>query len=226
MRRSRRGLLGAGFGVAAIGALMSTGRAAAANGETVLSGGYYSTTSATVFGSTGTALSATTSATNAYAFFGVSSNASGGTAIGGEAAGVGTGVLGDSESGTGVRGQTHGTGTGVYGVSAGGVGVAGSTTGGTGVQAVAGANGVALDVYGRVRLDRAGVSRVRSGRSTVTVAVPGGVTGATFALATLGQRRPGVHVEAAVLDPSADTLRITLNKAVTADTKVSWIVLR
>jgi hypothetical protein len=45
-------------------------------------------------------------------------------------------------------------------------------------------------------------------------------------LATMQQRRPGIHIEAVVPDPANDRFRIYLNKPVASATKVAWFVIR
>lgn len=124
-----------------------------------------------------------------------------------------------------VRGESE-TGTGVGGYSTSGVAVEGFSREGVGVEAAAPHSGpaLALRVSGRAAFNRSGVAVVARGTDRVTVGlVP--VTPKTFVLATLQQSRPGVHVAAAVTQPSQSQAVIRLNKAVTADTRVAYLVL-
>jgi hypothetical protein len=155
----------------------------------------------------------------------------------------GPGVSGQSATGTGVWASSGSTPpppakTGVYGYaaqdasargvvgqSAAGRGVHGLASSGVGVRAEATTtSGFALDVIGRARFSRSGKLAIAAGRSSVTkTAIP--VTSSSLVIAVLQTNRAGVFVRAAVVNPTARSFTIYLNKAVTATTYVAWFVL-
>ena len=151
----------------------------------------------------------------------------------------GTGVVGMSQPSpsspvmpgkVGVYGQANqDTGSfGVFGKTTVGQGVRGEATSGTGVRAVS-ATGKALDVTGRVIMNRSGIVSIPANATSVDVTVPGGIAATAMVFATLQIARSGVWVRAArPAWPSAGKLRIYLNKAAstTESTPVAWMVLR
>lgn len=116
---------------------------------------------------------------------------------------AGSGVAGDSESGAGVRGVSS-TGDGGYFKSTSG-------------------NGLSVD--GRVRFNRSGSLTVPAGQASATKTGIA-LSSASLVLATMQQRRAGVHLEAVVPDPANSRFRVHLNKPVPANTKVAWFVIR
>jgi hypothetical protein len=150
------------------------------------------------------------------------------------------GVKGISPNFTGV------VATGTVGVSAqggpaagGGVGVSatGIGFGARGVEATASSGGIALHasnpstdgmalvVAGWSLFRTSGIATVAGGKSTVTVGVPG-LTSDAFVMATLQQSRPGVWVTAVTKSTSSATITIRLNKMVSTQTTVGWLLLR
>lgn len=152
---------------------------------------------------------------------------------------IGTGVFGDTTDGFGVVGLGY---FGVYG--SGAAGVVGDSNGGTGVQGWTGvafapdpATGVgvwagaedgmaALQVVGVAKFNRSGRVSIAVGASSVQVTVPGGVTSASFAVASLQTNRAGFYVQAVVPSTATGKITIYLNKAVTTSAIVcGWIVV-
>ena len=134
----------------------------------------------------------------------------------------GTAVIGVCDSATGAT-------TGVKGevASPGGTAVRGKATA-AGGRALVGevgsaATGIGIEAFGRVRFpNRSGVATVASGGTSVKVTVAG-VTSANFAIATLATNRSGTWVRAVTC--SKDTVTVYLNKAASAATRVTWLVL-
>jgi hypothetical protein len=115
--RTRRALLAGGLaGLAAIaaGALGRAAPVSAADGQTMVVGGEYDSTSLTAV-----------------------TNANGGGLLGASFS-TGIGVRGESTGGTGVRGVGASNNWGVEGISSAGIGVLGDTTSGTGVKGTSG----------------------------------------------------------------------------------------
>jgi hypothetical protein len=122
---------------------------------------------------------------------------------------------------TGVQGDVPTTGTGVAGWV--GQGDAPTPPAGVGVYAAAETTSqVALKVSGKVQLSRAGRTYVATNASYRTVTMAG-VTTSSFIIATLQTRRTGVYVHAVV--PAAGKFTIYLNKAVSANTYVGYVVI-
>ena len=154
-----------------------------------------------------------------------------------EISGNAAGVWGDTVDGTGVIGSGF---WGVYGNGA--VGVIGDVfSGGTGVYGFVGNGGIpdptpdvgvearaesststALNVVGKARFSRSGLTRVLRNGSSKKIILPG-VTTSSYILATLQTRRTGVYVHAVV--PAAGSFTIYLNKAVTATTYIGYLVI-
>jgi hypothetical protein len=136
----------------------------------------------------------------------------------------GTGVRGDSDHGTGVVG-TSSDRTGVSGASVSGWGVTGDSNSGTAVYARS-VNGKALDVEGKSHFSRSGKATITAGHLSITVTVPGGLSGTPLCFANLRSYRPGIAVAAVRPNyPSAGKMRIYLTKSVSRSTSVSWIVM-
>jgi hypothetical protein len=221
-RPSRRRMLGLGIGTATIGALMTSGRAQAADSDPVVIGQANNGTTVTTLSCSGDdALRADTSSATGAALWGAALNLSGGTGVGG--VGETAGVAGTSTIGDGVTGNST-SGAGVRGGSQSGVGVSAMSQTGTGLATFS-FSGPALAVEGRVVMSRSGVATVAANKATVTVAVPGGVQARSFAVATLQRYRRGIQVVSATPNRTRGTLTIRLNKPVGAATRVGWIVL-
>jgi hypothetical protein len=129
----------------------------------------------------------------------------------------------------GVYGEAHqsSSAAGVAGRTSIGQGVRGQADSGIGVRAIS-ATGDALNVSGKVKLDRSGRASVLQNKDYVDVTVPGGVVSTALAFATLQTKRTGVYVAAVrPAYPSASTMRIYLNKvaSTTTSTPVAWMVL-
>jgi hypothetical protein len=152
-------------------------------------------------------------------------NGTGGNGIGvyGSQAGGGWGVYGTSESGNGVFGVA-GSGVGVAGSGKTGVhGFSASRTG-AGVLAENTGEGPALTVRGAAAFSRSGVANVPSGRSAVSHRLP--LTSASFVLATIQGNVKDLYVRGVTISAgSPGTFTIHLSKAVTARTKVAWLVV-
>jgi len=113
------------------------------------------------------------------------------------------------------------------GPKAGVVGQAPDALGFVGVAATAGDAATALSVTGRAQFSRSGRASVPSGRSYVVVNVPGGLSGASLAVATPMLNRAGVYVQSAVPDPNSGQIRINLNKVASSSssTPIAWFVI-
>ena len=73
--------------------------------------------------------------------------------------------------------------------------------------------GDALNVSGRVKMDRSGRASVPANKDYVDVTVPGGVASTALGFANLQAKRAGVYVAACrPAYPSASAMRIYLNK--------------
>lgn len=131
--------------------------------------------------------------------------------IGGVFEGGGRGALGIAETRTAVHGHV------------GTAGVAGPASTTALLGTVSSKSQTGIQAGGRVRFpDRSGQAIVKKGQSYRDVTVTG-MTSGNYAYATLAQRRSGRWVAAVVC--YAGKIRIHLNGSVTADTKVSWLVL-
>jgi len=134
------------------------------------------------------------------------------------------GVQGVSKSGYAVRGNGE-TGAGVYGNATSGAGVIGDATTGTGVAASS-SSGTALAVAGKAHFSRSGTATVTAGHKSVTVTVPGGLTGTPLCFANLRSYRSGIGVAAVRSNyPSAGKIRIYLTRVVSSATSVAWMVM-
>jgi hypothetical protein len=85
------------------------------------------------------------------------------------------------------------------------------------------ATALALQVIGKTEFTKSGVAVVLAGTKSVTVPVTQ-LTVGSFALATLQQIRAGVYVASVTHTVSPSNIVIHLNKNVTSDTKVGWLV--
>jgi hypothetical protein len=175
------------------------------------------------------------------------------TTVGVEEAGLvghaaGVGLLGESVDGQGVIGRsTHGAGVqgisetdaglngfgGPYGLWADGtsvgahcrswegIGVSGEATSGVGVYATA-TTGAALQVVGKAKFDRANRVLMKKNTSSYKKTLAG-VTASSQVFAVLRSYRAGTYVAAVVCGAGFFTIR--LNKALSADTWVSYFVV-
>jgi len=160
---------------------------------------------------------------NSPSGFGVFGQSTSGTGVFGQSTNA-TGVIGGSNSGTGVRGIST-SGFGVIGISTSGTGVYGISTSGTGVAASS-TSGRALDVAGKAHFNRSGTATVTAGHKSVTVTVPGGLTGTPLCFANLRSYRSGIGVAAVRSNyPSAGKIRIYLTRVVSSATSVAWMVM-
>jgi hypothetical protein len=158
--------------------------------------------------------------------------------------GGGTGLWGQTNagSGAGVRGYawdsgaaTGNFGTGVVGTSGShafpppaprpNTGVMGFSPAGTRVYAGS-TTGKALQVDGKAAFSRSGKVSVPAGASSVSVAVPGGLSGSPLCFANLNVARTGVFVSSVVPSASTGKITIRLNKvaSTSASTVVAWFV--
>ena len=163
---------------------------------------------------------------------GVRGFASSGIGVSGEVltgvgvSGIGSvdGVRGHAASGRGVAGDAD-TGTGVQGKTISGIGLEGQSFTGTGVRAQS-STGTALDVAGKAHFSRSGTATVTAGHKSVTVTVPGGLTGTPLCFANLRSYRSGIGVAAVRSNyPSAGKIRIYLTRTVSSATSVAWMVM-
>ena len=91
---------------------------------------------------------------------------------------------------------------------------------------VGGWSGKALQVVGRAYFSRSGKATVTAGHLSVTVTVPGGLSGTPLCFANLRSYRSGVAVAAVRPNyPTAGKMRIYLTKTMSRSTSVSWIVM-
>ncbi|HEX5825446.1 MAG TPA: hypothetical protein VFY18_13390 [Candidatus Limnocylindrales bacterium] len=151
----------------------------------------------------------------------------------------GTAVLGDAVTGYGV--EAYGA-VGVYG-SGGAVGIIGDVDHATGVQGWTGIataptsgadvgvwagaeNGrTALKVQGVVRMNRSGRVSIGATKSSVVVAVPGGLSSTSLGFATLQTNRAGYYIQAVSINTALSQITIYLNKALATATFVAWVVI-
>ena len=153
-----------------------------------------------------------------------------GIGVTGDGHGSGSGVSGQggNNNGAGVVGQGGGAGIGVWGTGgSGGTGVRGTATAASAAGVLAentATGGTALQVAGKAVFSRSGLVTVAAGSSTTTVAGVA-LTSASLVLATLQQHTTGVYVLAAVPSVSGSSFTVYLSKAVTAATKVAWVII-
>ncbi len=218
-------MIGLGLGTATFGALITSRRARAADGDAAFIGTTnVSSNNATIFANgVGDALRGSSGSSDHAGVVGESTNLSGGTGVLGTSEN-GAGVHGIGVTGDGVLGESD-TGKGVSGVSRADRGVTGVSQTGIGVWGYS-PDGYALAAEGRLLFDRSGVATVAAGRSKVRVRVRSGVMADSFVLATLQAVRAGVTVAGVVIDPDEDRFTIHLNRPVGRDTRVAWMVLR
>jgi hypothetical protein len=151
-------------------------------------------------------------------------NTGGGDGIQGATGGAGaSAVYGHNTSGgpvaKGVFGSATGGGTGVRGESASGHGVEGASTSGTGVYA---SGATALQVVGKAKFSRSGITTIAAGASSKTISLAG-VTTASMVLAT-SQQSSSVFVRSAVPASGSFTIRLS-GAAPTGGLKVAYFVL-
>jgi hypothetical protein len=121
----------------------------------------------------------------------------------------------------GVTGDAFTDETGVYGFT--GEDDAPDPTPGVAVEARAQSTAqLALNVVGKAKFSRGGRVAISAGASSKKVTM-GGVTTASYVLATLQTKRTGVYIASVV--PSSGYFTIYLNKAVTSSTAVGYLVV-
>jgi hypothetical protein len=176
-------------------------------------------------------MSPNTDETGVYGYANLSPSSSGVWGESTEGAGViGTGDTGVYGSGyfgvyaygrVGVTGDVDTTSTGVYGFV--GAALAPTPTPGVAVEARSASTAqIALNVLGRVKFNRSGRTYVATNASSRKITMAG-VSTSSYIIATLQTRRSGVYVHAVV--PAAGYFTIYLNKAVTANTYVGYLVI-
>jgi hypothetical protein len=178
------------------------------------------------------AIALNTGESGVYGFSAISASSAG---VWGDSDSNGTGVAGSGGTGVfgvgfygvyafgraAVTGEGDVTDTGVYGYA--GAAAAPLPPAGVGVQATAGSTAqVALNVTGKAKFSRSGRTYVATGAYARRVNMAG-VTTASYIIATLQTRRTGVYVHAVV--PATGYFVIYLNKAVTANTYVGYLVI-
>lgn len=134
-------------------------------------------------------------------------------------------ILGRSVNGPGVLGESLGS----HGLASCGVQGVAVNEAGVGVSAFNVEGGTALHVMGKARLpDRSGRATVLAGRSSVDIDLrqTGGLGGTPLCFANLMSYRPGAFVTTIRPNyPVRGKARIYLNRVVSANTFVSWLVL-
>jgi hypothetical protein len=146
----------------------------------------------------------------------------------------GTGVLGVSFHATGVTGfaSTEGAsgvsaentakgGFGLFGQANEGTSVYGTSTNGTGVHASS-AHGTALEVSGKTKFSRSGLTIIRGGSRTATVHVDG-LTSASIVLATIQRPQAGLALAGALA--AEGSFELHLSGPAPADVPVGWLIL-
>ena len=142
-----------------------------------------------------------------------------------EGAGVWGASPDDGVVGTGGLTGLLGIGSdGVVGIADGGDGVVGiGDAAGAGVRAIgATASSVGLAVTGKVVFSRSGKNTIGTGKSSLTISLPG-VSANSRVFAVLHSNRSGRYVRAVV--PTTNSFTIYLNTTVTSATFVAWFVL-
>jgi hypothetical protein len=153
--------------------------------------------------------------------------------------GSGTGVFSESIDGTAVEAFSGGKGGALSAVtSARGNQAAAVVTSGnrhpaivaTGMPVLPGrgvpvaGNGAALSVQGVASFARSGAVTLAGRASSVTVAVPGGLTVASHVLATMQTNTGAIGVRAAVPNPATGKVTIYLTATAPKGTKIAWFV--
>ena len=244
--RTRRAILAAALGASAatVATALTAPAALAANGDAVTVGGSFTGTTGTQLTSTGTGGPVLSLIADNTAFWGVWVHANAGTGIvtqgksglsatANDANGYGvsaynpggTAVMAQSTDGSAVYAMSS-TSMGVYGTSSSAQGVYGDSNNGVGVYARSVAN-VALQVDGKAVFSRSGRVSILKGKTYVDVsmAAHGGIASTALCFAHLTVYRTGVWVAAVRPNYPAGKMRIYLNKAITATTYISWIVM-
>lgn len=210
--KSRRALLAGalgGFGAWAVSAVGRASPVRAADGETVLVGGEYQSSSVTK----------------------ISNMANSGIVLQGESS-SGTGVAGNSSSfygmqatsntGSGV-GAFSSTGVGAYGASGSHRGVWGFSDTGTGLFGSC-TTGLALHAQGRIKFSTSGVATIIAG-STSKVINPGvNVTSSSFVLLT-PKADIGTRALWFTTNTTNDRFTIRMSSARSRNTKVAWLLV-
>jgi hypothetical protein len=210
--KSRRALLAGALGGLGAWAASAVGRASrvhAADGETVLVGGEYQSSSVT---------SISNLANNGIVLRGVSSS--------------GTGVVGASTSFYGVQaisntgsglGAFTSTGVGAYGASSSHRGVWGFSDTGTGLFGSCG-TGLALHAEGRIKFSTSGTATIAAGSTSKTVNPGVNVTSGSFVLLT-PKANIGSRALWFTINPTANTFRIRMSSPRSSTTRVAWLLL-
>lgn len=210
--KSRRALLAGALGGLGAWAASAVGRASrvrAADGETVLVGGEYQSSSVTKISNL---------SNNGVVLEGISSS--------------GTGVVGVSSSFYGVQAISN-TGSGVGAFSTSGVGVYGASQSHRGVWGFSDAGtglfgscstGLALRAEGRIKFSTSGVVTIPAGSSSRTVTPGVNVTSGSFVLLT-----PKVNIGSRALwfttNATTDKFTIRMNSPRSSGTKVAWLLV-
>jgi hypothetical protein len=251
---SRRQLLAASAGGVLALLAAAIGRpvpARAADGEAVVVGGEYTSTTVTriatatargtaimgdsvsgiaVHGVSGSYVGVWGESTSVMGVRGVSTSAAGVAGSSSSAAGV----AGDSATGPGVVGQSPVAG--VVGTSAPGVAVRGETASGFGVYARAddgtglygrSTSGFALRTNGRLKLEKAsGTATVAAGARRAIVSPGLDLSATTKVLATLQGNAGGrTTVHRVAVDAATDTFTVYLTANATRSVRIAWLVL-
>ena len=89
---------------------------------------------------------------------------------------------------------------------------------------LAAAEGAALRVNGKAVFSRSGIIRIPArSRSATHRNIPLGAS--SLVLAVLRQHQPGVHVEAAVPNPAANSFTVYLSRRTRRAVEVAWLVV-
>lgn len=210
--KSRRALLAGALGGLGAWAASAVGRASgvrAADGETVLVGGEYQSSSVTQISNL---------ANSGIVLQGISSS---GTGVAG-ASNSFYGIQATSNTGSGL-GAFSSSGMGVYGASQSHRGVWGFSDTGTGLFGSCG-TGLALHAEGRIKFSTSGVATIPAGSSSRTVTPGVNVTSGSFLLLT-----PKVNLGTRALwfttDATNNRFTIRMSSSRSTGTKIAWLLL-
>jgi hypothetical protein len=234
--RTRRSILAAAAGgaAAATAGVLAHAAPVAANGETIVVGGHYTTAARTTY---------LRNERNERPVFVAESTVGAGIAVEGDSR-DGVGVLGWSGLGDGIRGESddgfaisaaseHGfaiaagtdDGVGLFSINLDGIGAFTLVDEGIGLASMAAAGYALLSAAGRVRFnDISGRAIIPAGKTSVTIQPPVPVTRDAFVLLT-----PRSNVGSRGLwyttNPGKGTFSIRMSTARTARTSVAWLLL-
>lgn len=235
---SRRTLLAGALGGLGAAIVSAVGRATpvrAADGDAMVVGGEYTSTSVTritntsnaasvIWGESGSGTGVWGTSSSYYGVVGGTYAADRAAVLGkAEPAGNGTGVLGCS--GTIPAAKTK---TGVYGYAnqdAASRGVWGFSGQGAGIYGQANKGGFAVRANGRIKADKvSGVATIAAGSTSVTLSPGVNVVSNSFVLLT-----PKANIGSRGLwfstNPAADTITIRMSSARSSDTKIAWLLM-